>query len=282
MDHKRIEWLFLIVFALIDIYLGVEILRSPVNLSTAGANNTSTTNIRSEMRADGIDLPEKLSDKQASGYYLAAKNRDYLSGKVSSLTNMDAHYSKSDNNLYATPKQEVDIKGKHEEILKQLEKFKNNPKNVPYGKQFRYEPDMSGENNYTFVQNSDYGQIYDNDAQLTITVQDGQITNYTMSYLGPISSVRELQSTISPWHAVRAMYTDREIVNNSKVIKVKLGYSKLTDVKGSIIFLPTWLVWVENKTTKNITMKRVNAYTAQMRKITLRIMLKKLIWKGKY
>ena len=31
MDHKRIEWLFFVVFFLIDIYLGIEILRSPVN-----------------------------------------------------------------------------------------------------------------------------------------------------------------------------------------------------------------------------------------------------------
>lgn len=268
MDHKRIEWLFLIVFALIDIYLGVEILRSPVNLSNAGTNTTSTTNIRSEMRADGIDLPDKLSNKQYSGYYLAAKNHDYLSDKVSSLTNMDAHYSKSDSNLYATPKQEVDVKGSQKQILKQLEKFKNNSKNVPYGKQFKYEADMSGENNYTYVQTSDYGQIYDNDAQLTITVQNHQITNYTMSYLGPVNPVRELQSTISPWHAVRAMYTDREIANNSKVIQVKLGYSKLTDVRGSTILLPTWLVWVENKATKNVTMKRVNAYTSQMLQTT--------------
>lgn len=264
MDHKRIEWLFLIVFALIDIYLGIEILRSPVNLSNTGSDSTSTTDIRAEMRADGIDLPSGLSTKQASGYYLAAKNKDYLSSKVDTLSNMDAHYSKNDNNLYATPKQEIDVKGGQKKILKQLEEFKNNSKNVPYGKQFKYEEDMSGDNNYTYVQTSDYGQIYDNDAQLTITVQNNQITNYTMSYVGPVSPVRELQSTISAWHAVRSMYTDREIANNSKVMQVKLGYSKLTDVRGSTILLPTWLVWVENKATKNITMKRVNAYTGQM------------------
>ena len=76
--------------------------------------------------------------------------------------------------------------------------------------------------------------------------------------------MRELQSTISAWRAVRAMYTDRELTNNSRVTQVKLGYSKLTEVRGSTILLPTWLVWVENKTTKNITMKRINAYTAQM------------------
>ena len=82
--------------------------------------------------------------------------------------------------------------------------------------------------------------------------------------MGPINAVREPQLIISAWHAVKAMYTDREIVNNSRVMQVSLGYSKLTDVRGSTILLPTWLIQVENKTTKNITVKRVNAFTAQI------------------
>ena len=83
MDHRRIEWLFLIVFVLIDIYLAFEILRSPVNLGSVDTSDTSTSSIKMEMRADGIDLPAKISENQASGYYMAIKNRDYLSGKIS-------------------------------------------------------------------------------------------------------------------------------------------------------------------------------------------------------
>lgn len=264
MDHKRIEWLFFVVFFLIDIYLGIEILRSPVNLSNADTTTRSVAIIRNEMKSDNIDLPDKISDAPDSGYYLATKNRDYLSGKVSSLTNVNARYSKSDNVLYGEPRQAVLLSKKSKEALQQIKDFKNDPKNVPYGKEFKYEPDMSSEDNYVFVQNSDYGEIYANSAQLNISVKNNQIINFTERYMGQASPVRELQSTISAWRAVRAMYTDRELTNNSRVTQVKLGYSKLTEVRGSTILLPTWLVWVENKTTKNITMKRVNAYTAQM------------------
>lgn len=216
------------------------------------------------MKDDGIDLPASISNKQQSGYYLAAKNRDYLSNKVSGLTRVSAHYSKSDNSITGTPKNAVLLSTKRKEILQQLNDFKNDPRSVPYGKDFKYEPSMSGENNYNYVQNSSYGQIYDNNAQLTITVRDNQVVDYTISYMGPINSVREPQLIISAWHAVRSMYTDREIANNSRVVRVKLGYSKLTEVRGSTILLPTWLIWVENKTTKNITLKRVNAFTAQI------------------
>ena len=79
MDHKRIEWLFFVVFFLIDIYLGIEILRSPVNLSNADTTTRSVASIRNEMKSDNIDLPDKISDAPDSGYYLATKNRDYLS-----------------------------------------------------------------------------------------------------------------------------------------------------------------------------------------------------------
>ncbi|WEV37066.1 two-component system regulatory protein YycI [Lactobacillus sp. ESL0677] len=262
MDRKRIEWLFFVVFLLIDLYLGIEIWRSPINLSnTGGAQSTS---IRSEMRADGIDLPLHISHKQRSGYYLAAKKRNYLSGKLSSLTEVNTHFSKSDNILTGTPKTQVTLSGNHHQILAQLNSFKNDSENVPFGAKFKYEPSMSGSNTYCYVQSTDYGQVYASDAQLMINVRNNAITNYTISYMGPISAVREPQLIISAWHAVKAMYTDREIVNNSRVMQIKLGYSKLTEVRGSIILLPTWLIWVENKTTKNITVKRVNAFTAQI------------------
>ena len=263
MDHKRIEWLFLIVFLLIDIYLGVEILRSPVNLSNSNAN-TANTNIRTEMKADGIELPNNISKTQSSGYYLAAKNNDYLNKKISTLSQVNINYSKGNNLLTATPKNAIEVKGTRDEILNKIIKFKNDPRNVPFGKEYKYEPTMSGDNNYIFVQSSEYGNIYDTNAQLIVNVKNNMIDNYALTYLGPVSPVRELQSTISPWHAIKAMYTDRELSNNSRVIKIKLSYSKLIEVRGSTILLPSWLVWVENKTTKNITLKRVNAFTSQI------------------
>lgn len=264
MDHKRIEWLFLIIFVLIDVYLAVEILRSPVKLSDSNNANVTNSNIRVEMRADGIDLPENISNNQASGYYLAAKNNDYLSGKISSLTQVNANYSKANNSITATPKSLVKASGSDKEIMNELNQFKDNPANVPYGKDYHYEANMSSEDNYTFVQTSEFGSIYDTAGQLTITIKNGAIDNYTLTYMGPITSVRELQPAISPWHAIKAMYTDRDLVNNSRVNKIKLGYSKLIEVRGSTIMLPTWLVWVESKNTKNVTLKRVNAFTGQV------------------
>ena len=124
MDYKRIEWLFFIVFLLIDIYLGIEILHSPVNLSNADTTTQSVASIRSEMKADNIDLPESISNTPDSGYYLATKNRDYLSSKVSDLTNVTTRYSKTDNTLYATPKVATILSKNEKTALKQLMSLK--------------------------------------------------------------------------------------------------------------------------------------------------------------
>ena len=42
-------------------------------------------------------------------------------------------------------------------------------------------------------------------------LKNNQIINFTETYMGQASPVRELQSTISAWRAVRAMYTDRDL-----------------------------------------------------------------------
>ena len=70
MDHRRIEWLFFVIFLAISIFLGVELWRTPIQLSGTSSDPNTTTNIGDEIKADNIDLPS-LSEDTASGYYLA-------------------------------------------------------------------------------------------------------------------------------------------------------------------------------------------------------------------
>ncbi|GFZ27616.1 two-component system regulatory protein YycI [Lactobacillus corticis] len=263
MDHKRIEWLFLIIFSLIDLYLAFEIFNSPVQLNNS-ETGTASSNARVEMRADGISLPRNLSSKSGSGYYLAATKNNYLAKKVSSLTGVNASYSKSDKILTATPQTEVAVGLTKGQIASSLTKFKNDENNVPYGKQFKYEPNLSSGNSFVFVQTSSYGNIYDDDATLTFTVKKGRLVKYEETYIGAVSPVRELQSTISAWRAIYAMYTDQELANNTRVTEIKLGYTKMTTVRGNVILIPSWLVWVKNKESGNVTLKRVNAFNGEV------------------
>ena len=73
--------------------------------------------------------------------------------------------------------------------------------NVPHGKQYVYAR-TSSNSSYVYVQKSQYGLVYSSLAQLVVNVKNKKITGYYQTYSTDLSSVRELQATISPLRAV--------------------------------------------------------------------------------
>ena len=45
---------------------------------------------------------------------------------------------------------------------------------------------------------------------------------------------------------------------------IKFAYTKLIQVRGSVIFLPSWIAAIENDDNKSVTYKKVNAFTGAM------------------
>ena len=88
------------------------------------------------------------------------------------------------------------------------------------------------------MQKSQYGLVYSSLAQLVVNVRNKKITGYYQTYLTDLSSVRELQATISPLRAVTNLYTTRELADNSRVMQVKLGYTKIDRGPGQRDFRP--------------------------------------------
>ena len=62
MDHRKIEWLFLILFCLVDIYLLIELWRAPVTLTSSTNSVPTSTSLKAEMKSDNITVPS-LSKK---------------------------------------------------------------------------------------------------------------------------------------------------------------------------------------------------------------------------
>ena len=156
MDHRKIEWLFLILFCLVDIYLIIELWRPPISLSSSTSSVTSSNNLREEMRSDNITVP-KLSRKADSGYYLASRGKTDLkkaAGKISSDVQVD--YAQNDKTLYGTLKKPISLE------RMSLEQFKNDKNYVPHGKEFTYASYLSSNSSYVYVQHSQYGNLYSN------------------------------------------------------------------------------------------------------------------------
>ncbi|CCI81684.1 two-component system regulatory protein YycI [Lactobacillus hominis] len=261
MDFKRIEWIFLVVFIGINIFLGIEIFQTPTLLSNT---HTSTpTDLTTEMAKDNITLP-KLSDEQGDGYYLAAKVDNNWTSKASKQISLQAGVSTVDSSLSVTLDHPVTISRKANKMMKDINKFKNNPKNVYHGDDYVYVPELSTTGEYIFAQKNSYGEIFSTSARLHISVKDHQIISYTQRYAGNASPVRERQTTISEKAAIGSLYTYSELPNDSRVVWVHFAYSKLIEVKGSRIFLPTWVVAIQNNNTKTVVIKRVNAFNGNI------------------
>lgn len=263
MDFKRIQWIFLIVFIGINIFLGIEIVQTPTLLSSNATTTTSGDNLQQEMAADNIKIPH-LSDKESDGYYLAAKiDKTWVNKAQSQLGDqqLSVSTSSSESSISATLNSPISISSNKKQAIKDLNRFKNNADYVYKGNEYVYSPELSNNNDYIFLQKTNYGLIYATRARLHITVRNNKIVSYYQRYTAKVSTVRERQTTISAKEAINSLYTYSELPNDSKVVWIKFGYTKLTQVRGSVIFLPSWLVAVENNTSKTISMKRVNAFT---------------------
>ena len=68
MNFRRIEWIFLLAFVVLDIFLGFMFVQTS-SKSTQTTGDTATTIIR-EMRADNISF-KNPDTSEGTGYYIA-------------------------------------------------------------------------------------------------------------------------------------------------------------------------------------------------------------------
>ena len=260
MDFKRIEWIFLIVFIGINIFLGIELWQTPTLLSAGSTPTQTQTDMKSETSADQITIP-KVNDKQEDGYYLADKTDNSWIKKATQQVKVQVENNSSENLIYVHLDKPITLSKNKKEALRQVMRFKDDSQNVYQGKNYAYLSELSERDDYIFNQKTKYGEFFAATARLHIIVKDNQIVSYSQSYVDDLNPVRERQNTISSKAAVDSLYTYSELPNNSKVILLKQVYTKLLTVKGNTIYIPTWLAAIENNTSKTVTLKRVNAFT---------------------
>lgn len=263
MDFKRIEWIFLIVFIGINIFLGIEIFQTPTLLTSTRYGSTTPTDLATEISNDNISVP-RVSNQQGEGYYLSATiDSGWIDTAREQIEDANVATSVSDSDLHVTLTRPIKIT-KSSSKLSQVEKFKNNSKYVYQGKKYKLVKEISSNNEYIFDQLTSYGSIFSNRARLHIRVRNNEIISYTQNYTGKLTPVRERQTTISDRAAIDSLYTSSELPDNSKILWIKKGYTKLIDVRNSRIFIPAWIVAIRNNDTRNVSIKRVNAFNGNV------------------
>lgn len=261
MDFRRIEWIFLVVFIALDIFLATSYLQNNSNIVISDDQSTSTSDtILQDMRDDNITVG-RLSTKQGEGYYLSSQNEDELRAHMDHLVGQSYSYNAMTHTL--TSQFTTVLSYDQKEMVSKLKSFIKDSNNVIFGTEYTYEAALSDpKKNIVFVQKSKHGVLLDTQAELIFKVSGTSVTGYTQTYISDLTVLREKKTTISAFDAVQLLYISSEIPENSKVVWYKLGYSELIDVRGSVIYVPVWNILIQHKGTKNESLKKVNAFSS--------------------
>jgi len=148
MDFRRIEWLFLVAFIAIDIFLFAAFQRDTTGQTDTDSSRSvdSDTTIVKEMRADDIKFSAP-SKKSGEGYYISTSNNDSVKSNLTSLTDQTVHYQ-SDGTFTATFKAAINgVDTKHPDQV--LDEVVNNGSLILNGDQYKYNAQLSSHNSFT-------------------------------------------------------------------------------------------------------------------------------------
>lgn len=264
MDFRRIEWLFLVAFIAIDIFLFAAFQRDTTSQSDAASSRSadSDTTIVKEMRADNITF--KTPSKQSSeGYYISTTNSaTRLKASLTSLTDQTVRYDEGlITATFKTPITNVDTQHPN----KVMDTVVSNSALILNGASYQYNTQLSSRNTVVYTQRVADGQIYSRYGQLRFSLtNDGTVTGYTQGYLTDVKTLREKTETISERKALIGLYQYNQIQNNTKVVWTKLAYTRYFTLKNSSVYIPTWVIAVKATSGNNagvLQLKRVNAFT---------------------
>lgn len=263
MDFRRIEWLFLVAFIVIDIFLFAAFQRDTSGETDASSNRSSSdTTILKEMRADNISF-KAPSKKSGEGYYISTSNDSSIKSSLTSLSNQTVRYQ-SDGTITSTFKTPITgVDTQHPD--KTLDTVVSNSTLILNGTGYTYNAKLSSRNTVVYTQEVADGPIYSRYGEIRFSLTNaGTVTGYTQGYLANVSTLREKTETISERKALIWLYQYNQIPNNTKVVWTKLAYTRYFNLKNSSVYIPTWVVAVKSNSGNNagvLQLKHVNAFT---------------------
>jgi regulatory protein YycI of two-component signal transduction system YycFG len=258
MDFRRIEVIFIVVFAILNAYLFGSYWQYQLEAGTTSSSNSSeNSTILKEMRNDQITYMP-LSDKKSSGYYASATVDNSLKDDIKHLADQSARVV--DNRVESTLDEGFTIDPKQPQ--KTLNPFIKNRYNVVFGTEYRYNANLSSSNQVIYTQMIDGHAVYSKAAKLIFYVNaSNEVTGYSQGHLVNEKQLREESELISQTRALTWLYQYNEIQNNSKIEWADLGYTNLLTTDNGVVYVPTWIIGVKSKSSTGIQIKRINAFS---------------------
>lgn len=264
MNFKRIQWIFVIAFAIFDIVLASYFLIG-THFTAMVKQQSQQQLILKEMHNDEISFAE-LSTKQPMGYYISANRAN------SQLTNAAAKLDDQTVRLSnGTLISELNVPFKVSVLNpeRQLNDYIKNSRHVLYGSHYVYNKALSSSSTIVYTQMMEGRPVLGSEGQLRFKIgRNHKVYAYTQTYLNNIQVLRPRSVTISQQEAVTWLYKHNYIPNNSKIHCAKLGYTKTLLTKDQAVYVPTWYVEIKTKNSDDVQRLRVNAFNSTLMRDT--------------
>ncbi|MDO5014046.1 MAG: two-component system regulatory protein YycI [Lactobacillaceae bacterium] len=264
MNFKRIQWIFVIAFAIFDIVLASYFLIG-THFTAMVKQQSQQQLILKEMHNDEISFAE-LSTKQPMGYYISANRAN------SQLTNAAAKLDDqtvrlSNGTLISELNTPIKVSVLNPE--RQLNDYIKNSRHVLYGSHYVYNKALSSSSTIVYTQMMEGRPVLGSEGQLRFKIgRNHKVYAYTQTYLNNIQVLRPRSVTISQQEAVTWLYKHNYIPNNSKIHCAKLGYTKTLLTKDQAVYVPTWYVEIKTKNSDDVQRLRVNAFNSTLMRDT--------------
>lgn len=257
MDFKKIARIFILAFALLNIYLIVGIFeRQDIQYTST---QPTTNNIYSNMADLDIELPdlegldtegEEIFPLQVNAHNLLAQEletNDELTGSLNE--DQTVYYESFPSNPMALEGNPSE--GFVDEDFDLLREFVASDQ-VMFGSEYRLSRYEEEGRRFVFNQYVDGIPIADGTSEISLYVNDaGEIYAYQQTYAGPATRQGNALQLIDGSRAIEILFLNNEITQGSVVQTPILTYRRALHLEDLSMYSPVWIVNIERSSERN-------------------------------
>ncbi len=255
MDWGRLKAIFIIAFLILDIFLLTQLMNKQKDNKLEVRTDVS---LEENLHNDGIDysvIPKNpIRDQYISANTKVFNEKEIEKLKDQSITIVDGSiiYSKLANPVKVSDKINA----------QEMEQYVRN--NVLYGDQYGFGHYDKKAGTITFYQKHQEKLLFKNrSAHLVFNVdKDNEVYSYEQTMLEEIEPISEKEEVLPAIRAVEAIYRNKLLKQDSKIVRAELGYYTVVNMEASQVLTPTWHVVAEHEGEKESML--VNAFEGQI------------------
>lgn len=240
MDWSRTKTIFIIVFAILNVFLYTLYVSRVTGAKDLETLTAPDVNIEEKLEQDRIFI-ESLPPKVEELGYVSGKLKVFTQKEIDSLANQSAVITDG-TRILSTLEEPLKLSDvtKEESYNEFLDSY------VLSGNQYVLWEVDEGQREAIFLQTVEDRPIYYTQSLLTVHFnQDDEIIRYEQRMFEDFEEFNTTKNIVQPTTALNTLYTREMLKQDSAITSIDLGYSTLVQLTETQVFAPTWHIHVE-------------------------------------